>query len=199
MSATCPYTHLKSDHLLLENKAKRKHPAANLSTTRFFSLARNVSNDRTSWVVRTLACRFSFRLAFAVSLMFIALGVTAVPTWLMFRTFNKNWRPQWSWTMLMEMPPSLEGFPDNFPHLPSSKGKGLCWSDFWCTSGWNEWLSSLSSPPCYDFDLNHVWLSHGGTCVLISYMYMFYICVRDRLHVGSCLIPASCQCGRDRN
>ena len=28
----------------------------------------------------------------------------------------------------MAMPPSLEGFPDNFPHLPSSKGKG-CYAE----------------------------------------------------------------------
>ena len=76
ISEANPYTQRKSDHLLLENKAKRKQPQANLSTTTFLSSAMKDSSDLTSLTVRVLACRFSFLLAFAISLRLSALGLT---------------------------------------------------------------------------------------------------------------------------
>ena len=45
---------------------------------RFFSFDRKLSKEYTSWTLNTLACRFSFFLAFASSLIFIAFGAMAI-------------------------------------------------------------------------------------------------------------------------
>ena len=90
MSAVWLYTHRRSDHLLLEYNANRKHPAANLSTIRLRSLDRNSSSDATSTTLKTLACRFSCLLEFANSQMFMAFGVIAVATCGMFKTFSQK-------------------------------------------------------------------------------------------------------------
>ena len=90
MSAVWLYTQRRSDHLLLEYNANRKHPAANLSTIRLRSLDKNSSSAATSTTFKTLACRFSCLLEFANSQMFMAFGVMVVAKCGMFRTFSQK-------------------------------------------------------------------------------------------------------------